>query len=65
MPRPAADALVAAWAKARTTPQVRGKLEEMAMAAPDRLVSGEPLAQFVRSESQRLGKLIRETGITA
>lgn len=64
-PRPAIDALVAAWAKARGTPAVRGRLEELAMVAPDRLAAGEPLAQFVKAESVRLGKLIRDIGIKA
>lgn len=64
-PRTAIDTLVQAWQKARNAPAVRGKLEDLAMVAPDRLVSGEPLAQFIRAESMRLGKLIRDTGIKA
>jgi len=30
-----------------------------------RTEAGEALAQFIRAENQRLGRLIRETGITA
>ena len=64
-PRPVIDTLIAAWDKGRRTPAVRGKLDELAMAAPEGLVSGEPLAQFLRSESNRIGRLIRELGIKA
>lgn len=62
-PRPVTDALVAAWGKGRTTPNVRNRLEELAMAAPDRLASGEPLSQFVKAESQRLARLIKDANI--
>jgi tripartite-type tricarboxylate transporter receptor subunit TctC len=33
--------------------------------APDRLVAGEALQQFLRQESARLGKVIRDAGIKA
>lgn len=62
-PRPVLDALTAGWAKARNSPAIRGRLEELAMVAPDRLVSSAPLQQFLRAESVRLGKIIREAGI--
>jgi len=62
-PRAVIEQLQAAWAKVRNTPPVRGKLEELAMVAPDRLVAGDPLVQFLRAESQRLGKVIRDAGI--
>lgn len=62
-PRPVLEALSASWQKVRTTPAVRTKLEELAMVAPDRLVAGEPLRQFLRAESTRLGKVIRDAGI--
>ena len=64
-PKPVIDALVASWNKVRNTPAVKGKLEELAMVAPERLVSGEPLKQFLRNESARLGKVIRDAGIKA
>lgn len=64
-PKPVTEALIASWDKARRTPAVRTKLDELAMAAPEGLTSGEPLAQFLRNESNRIGRLIRELGIKA
>jgi tripartite-type tricarboxylate transporter receptor subunit TctC len=64
-PRPVLDALSSAWGKVRNTPAVRARLEELAMVAPDRLVAGEALQQFLRQESARLGKVIRDAGIKA
>ncbi len=66
-PKPVVDALAAAWARARRTPAVQGKLQELAMAAPEALASadGVALAAFVRRESERLGKVIRDAGIKA
>lgn len=62
-PKTVLDTLGASWNKVRNTPAARGKLEELAMVAPDRLVSGEPLQRFLREESARLGKVIRDAGI--
>ena len=64
-PKAVLEALSAGWNKVRNQPSVRGKLEELAMLAPDRLVSGEPLQQFLRAESARLGQVIRDAGIKA
>jgi len=66
-PKPVLDALSAAWAKGRRTPTVQGKLIELGMATPEPLASadGPTIAAFVRSESARLGKVIRDTGIKA
>lgn len=64
-PKPVLEALVASWDKARRTPAVRAKLDELAMAPPEGIVSGEPLAQFMRNESTRIGRLIRELDIKA
>lgn len=64
-PRPVIDALVAGWSKVRNGPPVRRKLDDLAMVAPDRLVSGEPLQQFLKAESARLGKVVRDAGIRA
>jgi tripartite-type tricarboxylate transporter receptor subunit TctC len=64
-PRSAVDTLAAAWSKARNTPAVKARLEELAMLPPERLVAGEPLQQFLRGESARLGKVIRDAGIKA
>ena len=62
-PRRTVDALVTAWKKARTTPDVRRRLDELAMAAPERLLCGEPLARFIRAEDVRTAKLVRQLGI--
>jgi tripartite-type tricarboxylate transporter receptor subunit TctC len=64
-PREAVDALSAAWNKARVTPAVRGKLDELAMAAPERYATRAAVADFVRAEHARLGKLIKDANITA
>ena len=62
-PRAVTDQLIAAWGKSRGLPNVRGRLEDLAMVAPERLVSGEPLAQFVKSEAVRLARLIKDANI--
>ncbi|WP_167784667.1 Bug family tripartite tricarboxylate transporter substrate binding protein [Ramlibacter rhizophilus] len=62
-PQAVIEQLSAAWHKVRSTPAVRQKLEDLAMVAPDRLVSGEPLQAFLRAESARLGRVIRDAGI--
>jgi tripartite-type tricarboxylate transporter receptor subunit TctC len=64
-PRAVLDTLSGAWNKARVTPAIRGKLEELAMNAPERLSTRVALADFIRNEHARLGKLIREAGIKA
>ena len=64
-PRSVIDTLAAAWNKARTTPAIRSKLEELAMSAPERFASRPALLEFVKNEHGRLGKLIREAGIKA
>ncbi len=62
-PRPVIEALALAWGKARNAPAVRRKLDDLAMVAPDRLVSGEPLLQFLKAETARLGRVVRDAGI--
>ncbi|HYF21164.1 MAG TPA: tripartite tricarboxylate transporter substrate binding protein [Ramlibacter sp.] len=62
-PKASIDSLVSAWQKARGTPAVKGRLEELAMVAPDRLVAGDALARFLKAEDARLGKVIRDAGI--
>src|SRR5205085_9115482 len=64
-PAPSIGTLVSAWHSARKAPQLRGQLEALDMAAPDRILAGEPLAAFLRAECARLGRLIREQGIKA
>lgn len=64
-PAPVLAALVSAWDASRTTPAVQDQLLALGMAAPDRLVSGDPLHRFLRAESARLGSLIRSAGIKA
>jgi len=62
-PRPAIDALQAAWAKARAQPAVRSKLEELGMQAPERLASPDALAPFLREEHARMTRLVKAAGI--
>lgn len=57
------DSLVQAWSRARITPMVRSRLDELTMQAPEGLVAGVPLDRFIRAESTRLGRLIRDQGI--
>ena len=64
-PRTVLETLAGAWAKARVSPGIRLKLEELAMSAPERLGTRSALLDFVKSEHARLGKLIREAGIKA
>ena len=63
LPRHTMASLVQAWHKARVTPSVRSRLDEHAMRAPEGLVAGAPLDQFIKAESNRLGALIRDKGI--
>lgn len=64
-PQPVIDKLTSAWNKARTTPAIQHKLEELAMRAPERFANRQTLLDFVKNEHARLGKLIREAGIKA
>jgi tripartite-type tricarboxylate transporter receptor subunit TctC len=64
-PRAVIDTLAHAWNKARVTPALRGKLEELAMNPPDRFSLRPALLEFVRQEHARMGKLIRDSGIKA
>ena len=64
-PRPVIDKLTGAWNKARTTPAIQNKLEELAMRAPERFANRQTLIEFVKNEHARLGKLIRDAGIKA
>jgi tripartite-type tricarboxylate transporter receptor subunit TctC len=64
-PKPVLETLSAAWKKVRNTAAVKPRLEDLAMVAPDRLVAGEALQQFLRQESARLGKVIHDAGIKA
>ncbi|MBL8362102.1 MAG: tripartite tricarboxylate transporter substrate binding protein [Rubrivivax sp.] len=62
-PKPAIEALQAAWAKSRNQPAVRGKLEELGMLAPERLASPAALAPFLRDEQARLSRIVKAAGI--
>ena len=62
-PKADIDTLVAAWNKARVTPAVHKKLEDLAMVAPERLISGPPLAAYLKGESEHLAKIIRDNNI--
>lgn len=64
-PRPVIDKLAEAWNKARTSPAIQGKLEELAMRAPERFADRQTLVDFVKNEHARMGRLIRTAGITA
>jgi tripartite-type tricarboxylate transporter receptor subunit TctC len=57
--------LVAAWNTARRAPELHGPVASLGMTAPERLVAGEPLAEFLRAESERLGRLIHTRRIRA
>ncbi len=62
-PKPAIEALQAAWAKSRNQPAVRGKLEDLGMLAPERLASPAALAPFLRDEQARLARIVKAAGI--
>ena len=62
-PKPAIEALQAAWSKARLQPAVRGKLEELGMQAPDRLATPDAVAPFLRDEQVRMARLVKAAGI--
>ncbi len=64
-PRAVLDTLHDAWQKARQQPAIRGRLDDLAMNAPARFNSRAMLGDFVRSEVDRMGRLIRDTGIRA
>lgn len=63
-PRHVIDQLSAAWAKAKTAQAVRDRLHSLAMSPPDRLSTPDALAEFVKAEYARLGKVIKEANIT-
>lgn len=63
-PRPIIDQLAAAWAKAKTAQAVRDRLHSLAMSPPDRLSTPAALADFVKTEYARLGKVIKDANIT-
>lgn len=64
-PRSVIDTLATTWNKARVTPALRARLEELAMSAPERFAHRQVLLDFVKQEHARMGKLIREAGIKA
>jgi tripartite-type tricarboxylate transporter receptor subunit TctC len=57
------EQLSAAWLKVKNTPAITNKLNELAMAAPDRYSNRNNLLDFVKSEYARLGKLIKDNNI--
>jgi tripartite-type tricarboxylate transporter receptor subunit TctC len=57
------EQLTAAWLKVKNTPAITNKLNELAMAAPDRYSNRNNLLEFVKSEYARLGKLIKDNNI--
>jgi len=63
-PRPIIEQLSAAWAKAKTAQAVRDRLHSLAMSPPDRLSTPAALADFVKTEYARLGKVIKEANVT-
>jgi tripartite-type tricarboxylate transporter receptor subunit TctC len=62
-PKPAIEALQAAWAKARLQPAVRGKLEELGMQTPEHLAAPEAVAPFLRDEQTRMARLVKAAGL--
>lgn len=63
-PRPIIEQLSAAWARVKNTPAVRDRLHTLAMSPPDRLSTPAALADFVKNEYARLGKVIKDANIT-
>jgi tripartite-type tricarboxylate transporter receptor subunit TctC len=57
------EQLSTAWLKVKNTPAITNKLNELAMAAPDRYSNRNNLLEFVKSEYARLGKLIKDNNI--
>lgn len=64
-PKPVIESLAAAWQKARVMPAIRAKLDELAMAAPERLNHLAAVEAFVTAEHGRLGQVIRDAGVRA
>ncbi|MEK8051026.1 tripartite tricarboxylate transporter substrate binding protein [Ideonella sp. DXS22W] len=62
-PRPAVEALQAAWARARMQPALRNKLEELGMQPPERLAAPEAVAPFLAEERERMARLVKIAGI--
>lgn len=62
-PKPAIEALQAAWNKARVQPNVRGKLDDLGMSAPERLANPAALEGFMASERARVARVVKEAGI--
>jgi tripartite-type tricarboxylate transporter receptor subunit TctC len=57
------QALQAAWAKARTAPGLRSKLDDLGMQAPERLASADAVATFLRNEQTRMARIVKAAGI--
>jgi tripartite-type tricarboxylate transporter receptor subunit TctC len=57
------EQLSAAWLKVKNTPAIANKLNELAMAAPERFANRANLLEFVKTEYARLGKLIKDNNI--
>lgn len=64
-PKAVLDTLNDTWQKVRQTTAIRHKLEDLAMAAPDRYNSRPALLEFIKGEHARLGKIIRDAGVKA
>jgi len=57
------EQLSVAWLKVKNTPAIANKLNDLAMAAPERFANRANLLEFVKSEHARLGKLIKDNNI--
>ena len=62
-PTAVVDQLSSAWLKVKNTPAIAQKLNELAMAAPERYSARPALLDFVKTEYARLGKLIKDNNI--
>ena len=62
-PRAVVETLANGWNKARMTPALQRKLDELAMNAPERFAQRATLLEFVKNEYNRLGQVIRDAGI--
>lgn len=62
-PKPVLDSLRGAWSKAHTQGPAKARLEDLGMAPPERFAAPEALSAFVKTENERLGRIIRGAGI--
>jgi len=62
-PRATIAALQADWARARSQPSVRNKLDELGMLPPEHLTDSKALEAFLASERVRTANVVKAAGI--